>query len=219
LKTEDIREMMKDEYKNKNFVIDKSNVNMIELVGITYNANEKVIFGTLNMKYAKREVEWYESQSLNVYDLPKTPKIWRQISDKDGYINSNYGYIIYSKENSEQYKNCLRTLRKDKNSRRAMMIYTRPSIQHTYNKKGMSDFICTNSVQCLIRDDKLHYILNQRSCDAIYGAKNDLHWAKYIQLKLVHDLNIDYPNLKIGQLIHQVGSLHIYERHFNLLKE
>jgi thymidylate synthase len=115
--------------------------------------------------------------------------------------------------------NCLRTLRKDKDSRRAMMIYTRPSMQYEYNKNGMSDFICTNTVQCLIRNNKLIYIINQRSCDAVFGAKNDLFWGRYIQKKLYNDLIEDYPELKLGDIIHQVGSLHVYERHFKFIEE
>jgi thymidylate synthase len=218
IKIKDVQNIFKEKLQNEDFVIDKSGVKTIEIVGESYEADEEVIFGTLNMDYAKREVEWYESQSLNVYDLPKTPQIWRQVSDKNGYINSNYGWVIYSEENGEQYKHCLRTLRKDKDSRRAMMIYTRPSMQWEYNSNGMSDFMCTNSVQILIRDNKLDYILNQRSCDAIFGAKNDLYWARHVQNKLVQDLKFDYPELEVGKLIHQVGSLHVYSRHFDLVK-
>ena len=215
---DDIKFLLKSKLENEDFVTDKTGVKTIELVGESYIADKEVIFGTLSMDYAKREVEWYESASLNVYDIPKTPQIWRQVCDKDGYVNSNYGWVIYSQENGEQYKNCLRTLRRDKDSRRAMMIYTRPSMQWEYNENGMSDFMCTNSVQILIRDNKLDYILNQRSCDAIFGAKNDLYWARHVQAKLVEDLQLDYPELEIGDLVHQVGSLHVYERHFDLVK-
>ena len=45
--------------------------------------------------YAKREIEWYESQSLYVKDIPgKVLKIWEMCADKDGKINSNYGWCI-----------------------------------------------------------------------------------------------------------------------------
>jgi thymidylate synthase len=213
----DIRQMFAEKLKNEDFVVDKTGVKTIELIGETYIADEETIFGKLDNNYAQKEVRWYESTSLNVYDMHRPPLIWKQVASKHGFINSNYGWVIYSKENGEQYKHCLRTLRKDKESRRAMMIYTRPSMQWEYNTDGMSDFICTNTVQILIRDNKLHYVLNQRSCDAIYGAKNDLYWAKHVQNKLLGDLKDDYPELELGDLIHQVGSLHVYERHFNLV--
>ena len=200
------------------FVIDKTGVKTVELTGITLIADEVVLFGKLNMEYAERELEWYKSQSLNVYDIPKTPQIWRQVSDKDGNVNSNYGWVIYSKENGEQYRNCVRELRKNKDSRRAMMIYTRPTMQIEYNVNGMSDFMCTNNVQALIRNNKLVYIINQRSCDAIFGFKNDLFWHKYVQRQLVDELSIDYPGLEMGEVQYQFGSLHVYERHFDLIK-
>ena len=214
---QDIRSTFIQKLKNEEFVTDKTGVKTIEILGESYIADEEVIFGSLNLDYAKKEVLWYESQSLNVYDIPKVPKIWREVCDKNGFINSNYGWVIFSEENSLQYQNCLRTLRRDKDSRRAMMIYTRPSMQYEYNKNGMSDYICTNSVQILIRDNRLHYIISQRSCDAIFGAKNDLFWARYIQKKLFNDLKDDYPELELGDVIHQVGSLHVYSRHFNLV--
>jgi len=214
-----IREIFKNKYKNKEFVIDKTGVKLVELVGISYIADEEIIFGNLNLDYAMKEVQWYNSQSLNVFDIPgKVPQVWQQVSDKNGYINSNYGWCIYSKENGEQYKHAIRELKRNKDSRRSIMIYTRPSMQWEYNKNGRSDFVCTNSAQLLIRSDKLYYILNQRSCDVIYGAKNDLYWAREIHKKAYNELKETYPELKIGELIHQVGSLHIYDKHFKLIK-
>lgn len=217
-KVADIREEFKHLLQSEKFVIDKSGAKTLEILGESYIVDEDVIFGTLNKDYAEKELQWYLSESLNVYDIPKTPQIWRNVCDKNGFINSNYGYCIFSKENGEQYKHCLRTLRRDKDSRRAMMHYTRPSMQWEYNKNGMSDYCCTNHVQILIRDDKLHYILSQRSCDGLYGFKNDIYWAKYVHNRLLEDLKEDYPELELGDLIHQVGSLHVYERHFSLVK-
>lgn len=214
----DIRNTFRQKLKEQDFVIDKSGVKTIEIVGESYIVDDEVIFGELNKEYAVREVQWYISESLNVYDMPKTPMIWRQVCDSNGYINSNYGWCIFAKENGEQYTHCLRTLRKDKDSRRAMMHYTRPSMQWEYNKNGMSDYMCTNHVQILIRNNKLNYILSQRSCDAIFGFKNDIYWAKYIHERLFDDLRLDYPELELGDLIHQVGSLHVYERHFNFVQ-
>jgi len=74
-------------------------------------------------KYCKSELEWYDSQSLYVKDIPgKVPKIWENISDKNGKINSNYGWCIYSEENYNQFDNALNELISDKSTRRATMI-------------------------------------------------------------------------------------------------
>ena len=218
-KVADIRNVFLEKYKNKEFVTDKIGVKTLELIGVSFIADEEAIFGELNREYAQKEVQWYLSQSLNVYDMPNPPKIWREVCDKDGYINSNYGWVIFSEENGYQYKHCVRELRRNKNTRRAMMIYTRPSMQWEYNTNGRSDFICTNSVQVLIRNDRLYYVINQRSSDAVFGYKNDIYWAKFVQNMLVTELKQDYQELKPGEVILQAGSLHVYERHFKFLDE
>lgn len=185
----------------------------IEIIGASFIANEEVIFGSTSMDYVQKEIEWYKSQSLNVYDMHNPPAIWKQVADKDGNINSNYGYLIYSKENNEQYKKVLRELRRDSSSRRAIMIYTRPTIHEEFNVNGMSDFICTNTVQYFIRNDKLHCVVNMRSNDAVYGYKNDYQWQLWVRNELADELRVD-----TGDIIWQVGSLHVYPRHFDLVK-
>jgi len=149
--------------------------------------------------------------------MPNPPKIWQQVASVNGEINSNYGWVIYNKDNHEQYAQCLRALRRDKNTRRAMMIYTRPSMQTEYNKDGMSDFICTNNTQLLIRNNQLDYIVNQRSCDAIFGFKNDVYWHRHVQNEILKDITTDYPDVTLGKIYYQTGSLHVYERHFDLI--
>ena len=205
--------------KNQEFTIDKSGVKTLEILGESYLADEDVIFGTLNTDYANRELEWYLSESLNVNDIPEgAPAIWKQVSSKDGYINSNYGWCIFSEENGFQYGNTLLELLSFKDSRRALMIYTRPEMWNDYDKDGMSDFMCTSTVHVLIRNDTLIYIVNQRSCDAVYGYKNDMFWHRYVYEKLFNELSLCY-HLKKSPIIHQVGSLHVYERHFKFLEQ
>ena len=216
---QEIKSQFKSLLKNQEFTIDKSGVKTLEILGESYLADEDVIFGTLNTDYAHRELEWYLSESLSVNNIPGgAPTIWKQVSSKDGLINSNYGWCIFSNENGFQYANALLELLSFKDSRRALMIYTRPSMWNDYNKDGMSDFMCTSTVHVLIRNDTLIYIVNQRSCDAVYGYKNDMFWHRYVYEKLFNDLS-KYYHLKKSPIIHQVGSLHIYERHFKFLEQ
>jgi thymidylate synthase len=152
--------------------------------------------------------------SLNINDIPGgPPKIWQQVADSEGEINSNYGWCIWSLENYEQYKHCYEELKNNKNSRRGIMIYTRPEMQWEYNIDGMSDFMCTNTVQYLIRNGELYALVNMRSNDVVYGYKNDYAWQSYVQQSLAADLGCE-----VGPIIWNVGSLHVYERHFGLVK-
>ncbi len=198
---------------NENFTIDKSGVKTVEILGAAFIADEDSIFGELNLGYIERELAWYKSMSLSVDDIPGgTPAIWKNVADENGYVNSNYGFLIWSETNGRQYERVLKTLQNDPNSRRAVMIYTRPTMHVDFNNKGMSDFVCTNTVTYLIRNGKLYSIVNMRSNDAIFGYKNDYAWQQYVLEKLALELNV-----KVGTITWQVASLHIYERHFFLV--
>jgi thymidylate synthase len=214
MNVKDIRKEFLRKLMYADFVIDKSGCKMIEIMGASFIADEPAIFGTLNTDYAEREVEWYESQSLNVNDIPgETPTIWKSVATPEGYINSNYGYLIFSEENGNQYRNVLNELKQNPFSRRATMIYTRPSIWSDYNKDGMSDFICTNAVGYLIRNGKLHAHVVMRSNDTIFGYRNDYYWQEYVLKKLAKDLNVE-----VGTIMWNCSSLHVYEKHFHLVR-
>ena len=202
----------------KRFVTDKSGVKMLEIQGACFTADEDSIFGTVNADYVQRELDWYTSMSLCVNDIPggeqnaKPPVIWIDVSDSNNMINSNYGWCIWSEDNNNQYDNALAELKSNPESRRAVMIYTRPTMWDDYNRDGMSDFMCTNAVQYMIRDNKLNCVVQMRSNDAIFGYKNDKAWQQHVLNKMANQLEIE-P----GQITWQIGSLHIYERHFGLI--
>jgi len=210
----DIRADLIDKYLAEDYVIDKSGAKTIEVLGESFVADENWLIRTPAYKYIERELEWYMSESLYVDDIPgETPQIWKDISSNEGKINSNYGWCIYSEENGNQYKHVLRELRNNPNSRRAAMIYNRPSMHLDYNRDGMSDFMCTFANTFMIRDGKLisHYVM--RSNDAVFGYNNDVAWAKFVQGQLAYDLEVE-----VGELIWTATNLHVYERHFEFIE-
>jgi thymidylate synthase len=212
---EDIREYFIRELQAERFVTDKTGVKTIEMIGATFEADEPTIFGELNEDYIDRELEWYKSMSLYVEDIPgKTPAIWQQVADRGGKINSNYGWAIWHKDNHLQYAHVLNELTFSPNSRRAVMIYTRPTMWQDYNRDGMSDFMCTNAVQYMIRDGQLVAIVQMRSNDVVFGYRNDYAWQKYVADRLSEDLKLT----KEPKIIWHVGNLHVYERHFDKVK-
>ena len=215
LKVEDIRNHFIDELMDSNFVTDKTGVKTIEMIGATFEADEPTIFGDVNDDYIQRELEWYESMSLYVDDIPGiTPAIWKQVADRAGKINSNYGWAIYHKDNGLQYVRVFNELLHLPNSRRAVMIYTRPTMWEDYKRDGMSDFMCTNTVQYMIRNEQLVAIVQMRSNDVIFGYRNDYAWQKHVADTLTADLGLT----KEPKIIWHVGSLHVYERHFDKVK-
>lgn len=215
LKVKDIRSMFIQAYKNKEFTIDRTGAKTIEIIGATFIADEDHIIREPNLNYVERELQWYKSMSRNVNDIPGTvPAIWKSIADKDGFINSNYGWCIWSKENGSQYEHVLYELKHNPDSRRATMIYNRPSMHVDYCKNGMNDFMCTFANTFYIRNGELisHFIM--RSTDSVFGYNNDRAWAEHVQEKLASDLGVS-----VGPLIWTTSNLHVYERHFHQLEE
>lgn len=206
----EIREEFGHLLEEKEFIVDKTGVKTLEIVGASFVADEPTIFGKINHDYIERELAWYQSKSLYVKDIPgKVPEIWEQVADKDGIINSNYGFLIWSQYNGNQYLNVIEELRKNPNSRRAVMIYNRPSMHNDYCRNGRSDFICTNAVQYLIRNNVLEVVVQMRSNDVVFGYRNDYAWQSHVA-----SLMVDMLKLEKYIITWQVGSLHVYERDF-----
>lgn len=224
--TSDIAQEFKELYKNKVFREGKYG-KTVEIQNAHFLADKDWIIREPNYDYAKREIEWYESQSLYVKDIPgKVPKIWEMCADKDGKINSNYGWCIWSDENKNQFDHCVKRLLDDPHTREACMIYTRPSMQTDCNENGMHDFMCTYATQVFlneVRDDvnvyQLDYTVFQRSCDAVFGFDNDVLWHRHVMRKLVDELIKYDKNVILGDMVYNCGSLHVYSRHFKFLED
>jgi thymidylate synthase len=215
LNVNDIRKLLIEKLTNQEFVLDKTGVKTIELIGQSFIADEDIIFGEINKDYIRRELNWYLSKSLNINDIEKpVPKIWKEVCDKQGFINSNYGYLIFDEKNFNQFDKCVSHIKANNDTRRATMIYTRPSMHKEYQSNGMSDFICTNAVNYYVRNGQINAVVQMRSNDVIYGYKNDYAWQKYVL-----DLLCKKTDLIAGDIIWNAGSLHVYERNFNLIKE
>lgn len=227
LKTEDIKQILKEKYKNGEFRVIGNDVQQsktIEIQNAHFIADKPWIIREPNYEYFNRELEWYISQSLNVNDIPGgAPTMWKACADKDGFIHSNYGWVIFSDENENQFMHCKNKLLEDKHTREAVMIYDRPSMQTEYNKNGMHDFMCTQYVQYFIneRDGKEYVdcIVNIRSNDAVFGYDNDCLWFDYV-LNLLADYltNDSGREINKGIIYWNAGSLHVYERHFKFLE-
>ncbi len=197
------------------------NADTVEIIGATFIADEETIFGEVNDDYVRRELDWYKSMSLNVLDIEgKVPKIWQDHASENMEINSNYGYLVLSEANHSQYVNVLSKILQDNDTRQATMIYTRPSMHKDWNRDGMSDFVCTNTVQYFVREGRLYSVVQMRSNDVVFGYRNDYAWQKYIMEQLLLDLNqVGAMNLEMGDIIWHAASLHLYSRHYKLVQE
>lgn len=212
-----------------------------ELIHQVFVADKNYIVRKPKQPYQQNELEWFITQSRNVEDLKSIagfiPKIWEDISEYDGTVNSNYGWCCLSEENGSQFWNAMKHLELDKHSRRAIMIYNRPTMheewianrdecgirwQYTtdeYYKELRGDFMCCQNNHFLIRDDKLEMTVHMRSLDAVFGYNADYIWFDWIFNKAVQYLKRTYPELKRGNMVIYADSVHVYERHFEDLEK
>lgn len=215
----DIRNYFASALINREFTRDRNGGRVLELLGASFVANDDHIFGKVNHDYVNDELTWYNSQSTNVNDLRiPVPTAWESTANPYGEINSNYGHLIYSDKYYEQYQHVLNELVTNESTRRAQMVYNRPSIWVEYNENGKNDFICTNAVTYYIRDNKMHACVQMRSNDCWAGYRNDFAWQKHVLIQLVNDYNDRLRcSVTVGNIYWQVMNLHMYERNFYLI--
>lgn len=193
---------------------------MLEIIGANFIVDKGYIIKEPNEDYIDREIQWYLSQSLNVNDIPGgTPKIWRDVATRDGFINSNYGWAIFSNDNYNQFNAVVNKFLSDPDTRQGIMIYNRPEMQRDWDVDGMHDFMCALANQFYIRDNKLYSIVTFRSNDAVFGYNNDAAWFKFVYNKLLNTLRNYYPALEAGNIQWFANSLHVYPRHFKYLTD
>jgi thymidylate synthase len=177
--------------------------------------------------YVDAELAWYLSMERNIKAQPVIARnpIWQNCAAPDGSVNSNYGWCVFSEENSHQYNNAVQSLLKDPFSRQSVCVYIRPEIQtiHDDGIHAKHDFICTFCTHHFIRDNRLEYIVYMRSNDIEYGLPYDLAWHQYVFKNMWNDLTVagelsdkpEYKYLAPGSIWWHASSLHKYERNMS----
>ena len=190
---------------------------VIEPYQVLY-AEEYVRPLTKIVSYLKAELAWYFEGKDTIEDIKNHAKMWEKISE-NGRVNSNYGKLVFYDTVDNQpfsfFNWCFTQLAIDPNSRKAIILYNKP--QFFYDTK---DFICTQTQQFFIRNNKLESTVYIRSSDAIRGLTFDIPWWSTVQQMLMHCLQVShYKTLELGQLTVFIGSSHIYTEHQKLASD
>jgi thymidylate synthase len=192
--------------------------NTVELMNVfltlTNPKNSKLTLPArkLSEEYLNGEMDWYLHGGFKVDEIAKHSRFWEKLANNDGTVNSNYGQIALRERYNGviQYEWCLDKLIEDLNTRQAVINYNQP--EHKYD--GNKDFVCTMYQGFYMNDGKLDSIVSMRSNDLIFGLSYDIVWFTYLQQKLADDLNVN-----LGEYNHHAISLHVYERHYDMLKK
>jgi len=152
--------------------------------------------------YAEAEWQWYLSGDNNISKLGelygKVPEIWKRMADKDGFVNSNYGWQW---QRGDQLNEVIEMLKEYPKTRQAAIsIYDR--------KEGYmyeNDTPCTYAVQFTIIGQRLNMCVTMRSNDLWYGFCNDQYCFSKLQ-----ELVATETGLLIGSYYHFALNLHLY---------
>ena len=176
---------------------------------ITDPKDRKIINRERNWKldYAEAEWQWYLSGDRNIAKLGeiygKVPEIWKRMADKDGNVNSNYGWQ-WKRGNAfsqSQIDYVIDLLKNNKDTRQAAIsIYDAKEWQEYTN-----DTPCTYAVQFTIVHGRLDMCVTMRSNDLWYGFCNDQYQFSKLQEMVSKQLNIE-----TGVYYHFAHNMHLY---------
>lgn len=172
-----------------------------------------------NMKYLYGELYWYFTSRNDLAFIQKFSKFWDKIANEDDTLNSAYGYLIFQKawtgQEYSEWEWAYKSLIQDKDSRQSIIRFNKP--EHSF--EGNKDFVCTLNGQFLIRNNKLNLHINMRSSDVYFGLPYDVPFFSLLQQQMLITLTEKYPDLTLGKLSLNLGSVHIYERNFITINE
>lgn len=137
-----------------------------------------------------------------------------QLEIIDGILDFHIGLpnmwsYTYSNRMKKQLPFIINELKRNKSTRRAIM-----SIRDFEVDSNVEDPACLQSLQYLIRDDKLHCKVLMRSNDACKASYMNSFGFIMLQKKIADEVGIE-----VGSYTHRANSFHAYERDFDLLKQ
>ncbi len=168
----------------------------------------------LSLKYLAGEFAFYMGGSNTLSQIAHYGKFWKQVSDNGITVNSAYGKRLLFDENEHgftQINYVMKCLLEDEYSRKAVAMIYNPE-----DAKNTKDNPCTIMLHFMIRHNCLHLTVYMRSNDAWLGLPYDLAFFTMLQeLVWVRLITTKYYKLKLGTYEHLVGSLHLYEKHYD----
>lgn len=157
----------------------------------------------LSLNYAKAELEWYWSGNNSCKAIGEHASMWLRLSDDGKTSNSAYGYILEKKYGFDQIQQIVELLKRDPESRRAVLNISDPTIDRINTK----DMQCTIAIQFLLRNNKLNISVYMRSNDVYFGLPYD-----YVYFISLQDYIARQLHCEIGTYTHHAGSMHMYKK-------
>ena len=173
---------------------------------------------TQAFKGVVRELLWmWQKKSNIVNELGRSAAIWRAWEDDKGTIGKTYGYQLgktatYSYGELDQVDNLIYLLKNKPMDRRMITTMWCPEDLHEMNLPP-----CVYETLWDVSNGKLNCTVIQRSGDMLAAAASG-GWDTMQYAILTHML-AQVCGYEVGELVHIVNNLHIYDRHVETVKE
>lgn len=150
------------------------------------------------------ELLWYLAKTKDVRFISYYVPRYKDESDDGRTVYGGYGPRLFNMKGRDQVGNVLTLLRKNPDSRRAVIqLFDAADIANKHK-----EIPCTCTLQFMIRHRRLHMFTSMRSNDAFIGLPHDVFAFTMLQEIMGRSLG-----LELGRYKHAVGSLHLYEEH------
>lgn len=158
------------------------------------------------------ELCWHLAGSDDLSFIAHYAPRWSEFSDDNATIwGSCYGKRVFGRQEGRpsQWDMLIDLLRHDPMSRRAILNFQQEPSEAL--RPESKDTACATVLQFFVRGGAVHAVAYMRSNDVVWGLPYDVFLFTMLQEMLATTLG-----LGLGSYHHVAGSLHLYERHFDL---
>jgi len=187
---------------------------MKEVIGYTYKIDPynpwfALTERKLKVPFIARELLWYMKGDRKDSSIGEHAGVWKSVFEADVQAVSNYGHEVFL---NQRLGHIVGLLQQEPSTRRAIIHFGHNAgVTSHENKKDQS---CMTSMQFLLRDDRLHVVVNQRSQDYIYGVSGDAVFTT-----MVTNIVARFFEVPMAPIIQQVGSFHHYPKHEKMVSK
>ena len=229
--TEAYFDILRDVYTSPEFTSSPRGMKVKEILGYQFkilNPRNRIPYvkgRELSIHYLVAELLWYLSGNDSTEWISNYSTFWSKISDDGQTANSAYGARIFKphdriakvvNETWTQWNYVIKELKSDPDSRRAVVHIRSPQDSIL----AQLDVPCTLSLQFFLRNDCVYMVTSMRSSDVILGLAYDVPAFTIFQELLALQLTKELGRpIGLGSYTHLSASLHVYERHFNMVEK
>lgn len=216
--------IIQDIESNPDYVVPSRTGQMHETLGYKYEVEDPTTFvfndkklGRIQYDYAEYFYSWMMSgcgEEATEAFKKQYPNVTTYLDNpKSDALPANFN-VFYGPRITAQLPIVLEELRKNPDTRRAVVNILQESDLKLLQIDTKLEFPCCDSAQFTIRDGKLNLHLHMRSNNMANVAKLDMYLWGRAQCEIAASMN-----LPLGRFISTIGSAHIFTTDFEYLNE